>query len=284
MIKQPVVWQSLREQLYSTYFSLLHLGQDAKLLPGQADYTRFMILGRSRTGSTLLLRSLKTHPQVVCYGELFRNDTINWQAQLGRVTHSQYQTYLANPVHFLQERVYRRQPVSIRAVGFKLFYYHAQVGSLRPVWEYVEQNKQIKILHIKRRNVLEAHLSRVVAGETDQWREGGHKAKLSTKAAAGPVTLAYAECLHVFQQTRLWEEEFDARLGDHAVLTVTYEDLARNFTHEIERVQSYLGVDQQSLQPATVKQAKKPLAERIVNYVELKQQFANTCWAEFFEA
>ena len=118
----------------------------------------------------------------------------------------------------------------------------------------------------------------------DQWREGGHKAKLSTKAAAGPVTLAYAECLHVFQQTRLWEEEFDARLRDHAVLTVTYEDLARNFTYEMERVQSYLGVDQQSLQPATTKQAKKPLAERIANYVKLKQQFANTCWAEFFEA
>ncbi len=39
---------------------------------GNTDYRRFMILSRTRTGSTMLLSLLNSHPNVYAEGEIFR--------------------------------------------------------------------------------------------------------------------------------------------------------------------------------------------------------------------
>jgi hypothetical protein len=53
--------------------SMRHLLADTGLLPGQLHYTRFLVVGRSRTGSNLLRSLLSAHPQVEAYGEVFRS-------------------------------------------------------------------------------------------------------------------------------------------------------------------------------------------------------------------
>lgn len=45
---------------------------DFSVLNGQTDYTRFVIIGRSRTGSNFLRGLLNSHPNIVCKSEEYR--------------------------------------------------------------------------------------------------------------------------------------------------------------------------------------------------------------------
>ena len=175
--------------------------RDLGLLPGHDDYTRFIILGRSRSGSNLLRGLLNRHSQAIVFEEMFKDPAqIGWglegYPEGGRVL-KRFQT---NVLRFLEKDVFRVMPLEIKAVGFKIFYYHAVGTSLEPVWDYLKSHTEMHVLHIKRRNILKTHLSRKRAVLTDQWID------LSGEAVEQPVvTLDYQECLQDFEQTRGWE-------------------------------------------------------------------------------
>ena len=86
--------------------------------------------------------------QVVVYGEIFQNKKeIGWalpgfsnNARLMREFHQE-------PVRFVERRVFKKFQPRIRAVGFKIFYYHAQDEAWAPVWGYLRQHREIKVLH-----------------------------------------------------------------------------------------------------------------------------------------
>ncbi len=55
--------------------------QNAGILPGSHQYTKFIILGRSRTGSNFLRGLLSSHPEILTTGEILRNpDQIDWDS------------------------------------------------------------------------------------------------------------------------------------------------------------------------------------------------------------
>ncbi len=243
------------------------------------DYVRFIILGRSRVGSNLLRGLLNAHSQIEAYGEVFRNrEGMDWDHLNALQSDNMHQMMLRDPVSFLDKKVFRKYSVETAAVGFKIFYYHAREGSWEPVWPYLLAQTELRVIHIKRRNVLKTHLSRKRAEITDSWVN-------TTGAPEKPVsvTLDYAECLADFIRTRAWEEEADTQFAQHSVLQLAYEDLARDYEGEMRRVQAFLGVDYEVVRPSIHKQSRQTLAEAITNYDELKQQFAGTLWAEFFE-
>lgn len=37
------------------------------------------------------------------------------------------------------------------------------------VWDMIRNDKSIKIIHLRRENMLRTHISRLIAGKTDQW-------------------------------------------------------------------------------------------------------------------
>ena len=76
---------------------------------GSENYAPFLVISRSRTGSTLLMTSLNSHSNIICRGErlnfLRRNETSRKR----------------NPVAVIKN-IYGKQPTYIKAAGFKLFY------------------------------------------------------------------------------------------------------------------------------------------------------------------
>lgn len=250
---------------------------------GQADYTRFLVLGRSRVGSNLLRGLLNDHSQIVVLGELFQNkDEIGW-AMEGFPTNGRTKSmFLHQPVNFLEQKVWRNYPEGVTAVGFKLFYYHARDPAWAPVWDVLRADTALKIIHIKRRNILKTHLSRQTAMVSDKWV----KTKQTTAkngTTPGKITLDYDACLADFENTRHWETEADAFFVDQAKIELFYEDLSQDWAQQIKRVQTFLGVPLADVRPQTHKQRSQPLRESIANFDTLKEQFANTDWAAFFE-
>lgn len=249
------------------------------LLPGTTEYTRFIILGRSRVGTNLLRGLLDAHSQVVAYGELFQNfEQINWGGSVPQQGAGILRHFQEQPVRFLEQEIFKRYSIETCAVGFKLFYYHAQNDAWKSIWAHLRGQSDLRVLHTKRANILKTHLSWKLANETGRW------VKLDAEIRQEPsISLSYQECVEAFTKTREWENQFDAYFAGQPLLEVVYEDLARDFAGEMKRVWSFLDVPFEAVRPSTHKQAHRPLATTIANYLELKEQFSGTEWEPFFE-
>jgi LPS sulfotransferase NodH len=252
---------------------------DLGLMEGHKDYNRFIILGRSRSGSNFLRGLLNSHSQIVALGELFQNPAaIGWAYPGYLNTRRLYSQFLNDPVRFIETKVFKIFPRQIKAVGFKIFYYHAQNENWRAIWDYLRDESSIKVIHIKRQNILRTHLSRKMAAMTDTWVDTGGE-----QPDHRSVQLDYEECLKDFRQTREWERMHDDLFGNHPILEIFYEDLALDYAGVMQRVQSFLGVAPEPVKPQTFKQSNQPLSQSISNYGDLKLLFSGTEWAPYFE-
>jgi LPS sulfotransferase NodH len=251
------------------------------LVDGERRYSPFIILCRSRVGSNLLRSYLNTHSRIVVFGEIFRHPgEIGWDFSFYPQTRAMLRLLQADPARFVERQVYGCFPQQIAAVGFKIFYYHAREAAAEPVWNYLRTHKEIKVVHLKRRNILRTHLSREKAMASHVWTEKGAPPAAGSRQ---PLRLSYTECLQDFMATRRWEEEFDAFFAGHDKLDLCYETLAEQRDAELRRVQEFLGVACEALRAETRKQSSRRLVEAIENYHELKAQFAGTPWISFFE-
>ncbi len=269
---------SARRLKENWYPYMRNLPLEISLLTGHSTYTKFIVLGRSRVGSNFLRGLLNAHPQIAAYGEIFRDiKAMDWD-HLGYFQSTKMMDLIqSDPVRFLETKLFGKYPRSIAAVGFKIFYYHAQNGGEAPVWSFLRDKKDLRIIHLKRRNILETHLSRQKAAVTDSWVNTSR-----SKEAQPAIQLDYEACRQDFNQTRAWEEEYDRLFADHAKIEVIYEELAGNYQAEMARIQEFLGVKLEAVAPTTFRQSSQPLAQAIANYAELKEKFAGTPWAEFF--
>ncbi len=259
---------------------MIRFAVETGLKSGYQDYTRFIILGRSRVGSNLLRGLLNSHPEISVFGELFQNPEIfDWALPGHRKTKKILRIRQDDPKKFIENYVFHRFPVNTRAVGFKIFYYHAQSENWKPVWDYLKQNKDIRVIHIKRENILKTHLSRKRAILSGAWVETNKK---SQTRKVGPIHLDYENCLEDFKQTREWEHQFESFFKDHPSFEVIYEDLAADHQRTMTQIQEFLSVSPHQVEMQTYKQSRRNLSQAIDNYDELKARFKGTEWETFF--
>jgi LPS sulfotransferase NodH len=263
-------------------FNMSFLLYEIGISGGHKDYRRFIILTTARSGSNFLRGLLNSHSQVIAFGELFRGQkTIGWDLlpyddflQSQRLISTAQQ----DPASFLENTVFKSFPRKTKAVGFKIFYYHAQNESRSNLWRFLKDHKNFYVIHLKRTNTLKTMLSLKKAFITNRWTNttGAPEEKLS-------ITLDYEECLEHFNWEKNVKNQYDLYFEDHPKIEVTYEDLANNAEREIKRIQSFLGVDYQICKPTTKEQANQQLSQAISNYFELKGKFQGTQWEVFFE-
>ncbi|MBW2991626.1 sulfotransferase [Candidatus Woesearchaeota archaeon] len=257
---------------------------------------RFIVLCNYRTGSNLLLNLLNSHPSIKCYGELlnpcyFTNDILKSPVK-----------YLKNKFHNSQDRV----------TGFKMIYTQATTDDIlwhteeemnssllkkmkkskvlirtfdpihlqsefNKVWDFLEKDVTLKIIHLKRKNLLKSFLSYKKAIQTDEWL------KRNNVVSGKKIHLDSDECVEAFNKIRYYELKYDKMFLNHPVLKIAYEDLNEDMTNMINKIFSFLNVNLINIKPSIEKQNNKSLSESISNYKELKKKFNNTRWISFFD-
>lgn len=242
---------------------------DSGIFKGKNDYNKFIILCRSRVGSNLLISYLNSHPAIFVQGELFGN-TIN-----GNRLNLRKQ----EPENYLNKYCFRKYPSYIKAAGFKIFYYHPVHNEPKTIWELLKAMPDLKIIHLKRENILRTHLSKHIAGKTDKWTATNHTVKNFNKT----VALNPDECLKAFEETTQWQDDFDQLFDKHQKFEIIYENLISNPDQVLGKTQNFLNVNFHLLKSSLKKQNPEPLNELISNYDELKIHFKNTKWNNFFE-
>ena len=184
--------------------------------------TKLVIFSLGRTGSNLLVWLLKSHPQIRHQGEVV-------QSSCGTTATETRSNRIGVVPYF--ERVTRRF-FTERVVGVKLLYYQLEpeyarrwnvpdIPNLLPV---LEARKDLRIIHLKRRNRLATLVSWKLAQHTDRWeafRAGRQSRSVQLRDSMyGEITfnLSYDECRDEFARIGEWERFYDTAFADYFFL------------------------------------------------------------------
>ncbi|MDH4229819.1 MAG: Stf0 family sulfotransferase [Nitrospirota bacterium] len=244
------------------------------VLATHTNATPFVVVTTGRSGSNLLKSLLNAHGQVRAYGELFRTvGRVGWDLPFHPRIGPPLQLMDRNPGAFLERYLYGTQPFPLQAVGFKLFYHHAQRGGRNKVWDYLAGRRDIRVIHLKRQNILRTYVSTVQAHRSGVW----HSTR-ATISDTGPLHIEPKRCLEFLVNTRKRQEETDRLFSRHRLLTLHYEKLAADKNAAMKQVCDLLGIPFRPTETPLRKQGGKDLEESIANYEELKSHLSETEW------
>lgn len=260
-------------------------------------YGRFVIVSYPRSGTHLLRTSLESHSAVLCQAEPFNSDDPRLPYPLATST-----------AEILARWVYRDDvPAAVRAVGFVLQAYHPHALAAFPgiranpawadVWAQLAAMEDLKVLHLRRENLLARHLSHRMARRTGRWHAWDPESVDAVTHLAGRppaeqigqppterprITLDPTTLAADFAEVESWHRTAEEALANRPVLRLTYEDLCTDFDAVTRRAVHFLGLPPHPLRPAVAKLEERAPAEAIENWAELERHFAGSPWHRFF--
>ena len=245
-------------------------------LSGSYNYQKFLLLGNARVGSTLLQSYLNRHPNIYCEGEIYNTDHLKIYGKADELK----QKMNNNPLQFLNTYGYPKHAKKIQFAGFKLFYSHFKTEKTKIIWDYLAENKDIKIIHIKRRNMLRNFVSLKIAAKTNEWRSFSKQSNTENKQ----ITLSKEECVQEFEKQEYTISEMNSKFKNHKIIDVYYTDLTNNREETMNRIFKFLDTQKIRIEDTVLKkQNPESLDELVSNYQDLKNEFRDTKWEVFFE-
>lgn len=236
-----------------------------------SEATRFIVAGNQRTGTTLLRTSLSSHPDVVCYGEVFKLSKPPYKLPGGYWAYSRSSTTnriraaLLPRASFREylNRLYSRQ--QYRAVGFKLMMSHCK--SKPVLWPLIRQH-EVKAVLVTRRNVLKTLVSRLVAAASGVYHVS---ASLPVKTAvanwAGQMIVVNpATIIQDLDTIARQPVEWRSFLERMEFMELVYEDYVRDQLSWNAKVLDFLGVPRQPLMSDLKKVNPDELRNLVSNY------------------
>jgi LPS sulfotransferase NodH len=221
---------------------------------------RFAIVGNARTGSNFLLDGLKSSPSIRMYHEIFADHNRRVGEDFDRVFST----------------VFQPEGKSTKLVGFKVFYNHLTEDE----WQKFLACREIKIIHLTRRNRLRTVISLEIAFKTGQWTKSGQGNSRELKEKR--LVLDPSKLIKRLEQIEEGEAMARIRFRDRQVLEVVYEELVQSPDSVFESVGKYLGVDGIDRNKIRLRrQNPETLQQLIINFDEIEAALRNTRFAEY---
>lgn len=244
-----------------------------------SDYTKFIVLAHERSGSSLVIRTLRKHPQIISFGEVLNKARPGFRIE-GYDDFSLKLFALRNkyPIDFLERYIFPGYQEDIKAVGFKLFPHHIDHDRFRCVWHWLDQNRDVKIIFLTRQNLLATYTSLSIAREDKRFSIKDDSERSKTTITIDPI-----KCLAYFQRRKQYNEDAREHIKNHEVMDVTYEELSKDPHFHLQEAHNFLGFDVSNFELGSVKQEVRPLSEIIDNYDELHRHLSDTEWQYLFD-
>lgn len=237
--------------------------------------SKVIILNAGRVGGTLLQKALNSHSQLKITGEVLNlnRDSIPFPAR----------SILEEIIGTLPERRDKKSNWNVPAKyidklfeiydGFKLLYYELN----EEIIKYLKNREDLKIIHLKRNNLLEQHVSQIVAHKTLVFHIGKERRHLFDKITLSPKSLEKNfRC-----QMKDWNRH-DKLFGNP--YSVFYEDMIQNWDETLSELQGFIGLRKEKLPVLQKKVIQNPIQEVVYNYRSLYYHFKNTEYKKFFKS
>ncbi len=247
---------------------------------------KFVITGLQRTGTTMIVRTLDQHENIVCFGEMFIGKYPNktpgsyqiWYRQtrlrrLQKLVSEKHciQNYLdeiySAPEYLFNEDQKRE---ACMAMGFKLMYNQANQNP--SILGYIKA-RQLPILLLVRKNYLRVVVSRSV-------RKIFELAHTNEKVRTPPVEIDTKKLLSSLEHIEAANSNWERLIRGNSYLKVYYEDFVSDRAEQLNQITDFLRVPRNStLVPPTVKLNPDKLEEVILNYAEVVKTIRDTRFA-----
>lgn len=229
--------------------------------------TPFVILFVERAGSTYLVTSLKSHPDV-----LARTEKLDALRQEGKSAEEQ----LVWAREFLTPPLVGRH----RAVGFKT----KLVDVLdRDGFARLLQERGCRIIRLQRRNAVKAVVSTLNARR--QHEVSGNWNLLDESTRLPPFEVDPGEFDVLLREREALDRDLEQYVSGLQLptLTLMYEDLLQDQEAFVARTLSFLGVGADSTPGATLKNTRDDLRQAIVNFDQLRTRYSGTPYEPMFD-
>lgn len=127
--------------------------------------------------------------------------------------------------------------------------------------------KELKIIHLVRKNTLEQYLSEVLAWKNREWtlkHETSNREKINLDLRA----LEEYRTRQKIQQEQCLED-----FNSHERISISYESLINDPDKTLAEIQNFLGLSQRKLFTVMRKQSSHSLEEALENAEEVKNRF-----------
>ena len=221
--------------------------------------TRFVMLFEGRVGSSFVVNSLNSHPEIATQDEILVNEPAEKQQEL-------IEGLFASP----------KKPV----VGFKTKYRDIadEAASIDLLKRY-----DVKIIYLYRKNVIKLALSRLNAlrifEKYGTWNRLEGQEPLPSFA---PTIEAFEEALAFRKDKEEALQDFLARL-DMPRLDMAYEALLEDQNAFFQNIFDYLGCKPALLTSQVQKNTSDNMRDVLLNYDELKAHYIGTEYASMWD-
>jgi LPS sulfotransferase NodH len=245
-----------------------------------------MITCPARTGSTMLVHLLRSHPEICSHGEVFSPHQIagirGIYAQKGREEPGFLERLAVERDRDLTKFLYKivLDSQGKKAVGFKLKHDELVLPEYKALLEEIVNDLDFHIVHLRRENLLRRYLSHYIANHVTH-------VTMAIRGEVIPdvprVELDPHECQKDFETVRSRELEFVELFAQHPSFSISYEEMVAGDAERIRALLDFMGVSPWKLTTATRRLGCDDLRRAIANFDELRTYFAGTPYSEFFE-
>lgn len=232
-----------------------------------------VVVSLPRCGSTLTCEVLEQHPEVLGFGEIFihnedgRRFYHSKTAKTGQCYDGvDFAAYISSL--FLLGEDARKEMLS-----FKLMDYQAP-----EVWDWIAGRPDIRIVYVRRDNLLEMVASSESCERTGAW----HAHTPDDIARAGKARVAINPAALIEMQER--RERLEKRLQGlkNPVFNLQYEQLTGSFYSATTQLYNWLDLSPHQAHLTQSKLHRKSMLERVQNYRQLRDHFEGTSLARHF--
>lgn len=248
------IYQFKMQKFLRLYLFLLSKIKQIPLFQ-KKNYPIFIILGHPRTGTSLLHTYLNAHPQLLSLNEALSDNT--------------NLSTLLSP-----------KPFFIKAVGFKFFYEYIKNEDKQLILFNLLKNWEVKIINIKRKNLLRVYVSLLIAEKTQEWSSIETHTKKNKTIEINPL-----ECEKAFYNYKSLEKIVDEFVtqSNAKIIEIEYESYTEFPDLYNYKILKFLGLNPIKLHSLLKKQNPESLENLISNYSELKEYFKNSEFESYFE-
>jgi len=244
----------------------------------------YMICCPARSGSTLLVHLLRSHPEVLSHGEVMGQKITGLSGPLGTrfgkdadmlntleaIRQARPQTYLYSYILHTHGK---------KAVGFKLKYEELGSPEYAQILDFIKADTDLKIIFLDRENLFERYVSHyVVVNVTGVTLiQSGQP-----NPAVRPITLDPADIERNFKEELDKRQRFRELFSSHRSIETTYDKLVADTVPEMNRIYRFLDLTEHVAVAKTKKILDTNLASFIENYAEILEHFSGTQYAQYF--
>jgi LPS sulfotransferase NodH len=246
---------------------------------------KFIVLAAHRSGNTLLLNSLESHPQIQCYKRVFTLNVVISRLLMVDRPGSPFYRFRTASLNRRLDYIFRKKQLindfmselyrptnGVKAVGVRVIY--AEADKHPEILKWAVEN-EVGVIHLIRKNSLKT----LVSSETARKRGLSH-----STSQVNPVTIRLSPLQLKLKLDRLTQQidKYRSRLKGTPHLEVFYESFVANREAETQRLLTFLRIDQFiPLTTNLVKLNPDSLELVIENYAEVRQSLSGTVFEKF---